>query len=96
MSVSQWIVSLPNQSERARRLTSTDEDALPTGSLLLESEGMRLGEVTYVDPASTCVDKEVVARRVGSDAVSDVVVEQCCGGVERSGRGDFMDGWLSW
>ena len=65
----------PKTSEGTRGLTSTDDDALATGSFLLESEYMRLCEVTYVDPASTCVGKEVVSRRVGLGTVGDVVVE---------------------
>ena len=71
------LVLEPKPSEGTRGHTSTDEDALATGSFLLESEGMRLCEVTYVDPASTCVGKEVVACRVGLGTVGDVVVE-CC------------------
>ena len=57
---------------------------------------MRFAEVAYVDPASTCVGKEVVAYCIGLNTVNDVVVENCCRGVQRSGRGDFMDGRLSW
>ena len=74
---SMGLVLEPKPSEGTRGHTSTDEDALATGSFLLESEGMRLCEVTYVDPASTCVGKEVVACRVGLGTVGDVVVE-CC------------------
>lgn len=86
----------PKLSRGTRGLTSAYEDALATRGLLLESEGMRFGDVTYVDPTSTRVGKEVVACRVGLCTVSYVVVEYCSGGIERGGVGDFMDGWLWW
>ena len=57
---------------------------------------MRFGEVTHVDPACTCVNKEVVPCLIGLDTIDDVVVEYPCRGIERSGCGNFMDGWLSW
>lgn len=96
MSVNQWIVYLqPKSSERTRGLTTTHDEALATRGFLLESEGVRFSEVTYVDPASSRVGKELVACRVSLDTIDDIVVECCCRGVERSRRGDFLDGWLS-
>lgn len=86
----------PEPNEGTRGLTCADDDALATSSFLFESEGMRFAEVAYVDPASTCVGKEVVAYCIGLNTVNNVVVENCCRGVQRSGRGDFMDGRLSW
>lgn len=95
MSVSQWITSSAKTKRgRMRGLTSTDDDALATRSFLHEGKGVRFGEVTYVDPASTRVSKELVACCVSLGTVGDVVVEYCCRGVERSGRGDFLDGRL--
>lgn len=79
-----------------RGLTTTGDEALATRGFLPESEGVRFSEVTYVDPTSTRVSKELVACRISLGTIGDVVVEYCCRCVERSRRGDFMDAWLSW